>query len=127
MPDFSKKPTRLLSVGRSARRRTWERLLGGVRGAFEPSVITRPSDDSLKAKEPEPPIVARLVVEIRSDGSRTVARGVLEDTANDLSTAVRAEGSTPLQLARALAGSLLTLPLFAARLARGSKDGEPEK
>ena len=65
-----------------------------------------------------PPIVARMVVEIRSDGSRTVARGVLEDMASGESVAVRADGSTPLALASALAKSLLKTPVFAKQAVR---------
>jgi hypothetical protein len=30
----------------------------------------------------EPPVIARLVAEIRSDGSRTIERGTLEDVPN---------------------------------------------
>ncbi len=60
-----------------------------------------------------PPVVARMVVEIRSDGSRTVARGALEDLASGEKVALRADGTTPLGLASALAKSLLKTPLFA--------------
>ncbi|HWO10780.1 MAG TPA: hypothetical protein VNN80_14905 [Polyangiaceae bacterium] len=59
-----------------------------------------------------------MVVEIRSDGSRTVARGVLEDMASGESVAVRADGSTPLALASALAKSLLKTPVFAKQAVR---------
>ncbi|HEU5074741.1 MAG TPA: hypothetical protein VFU02_11215, partial [Polyangiaceae bacterium] len=65
-----------------------------------------------------PPVVARLVVEIRSDGSRTVARGALEDLASGERVALRADGSTPLALASALAKSLLKTPLFAKQAVR---------
>ena len=63
----------------------------------------------------EPPVVARLVVEIRSDGSRTIARGALEDTASGQRTAVEARGDSPIQLALALARSLTQLPRMTAR------------
>jgi hypothetical protein len=66
----------------------------------------------------EPPVVARLMVEIRSDGSRTIARGALEDIASGERVAVQAEGTTPAQLAGSLAKSLLTLPLLASRAMR---------
>jgi hypothetical protein len=63
------------------------------------------------------PVVARLVVEIRSDGRRTIARGALEDRATDQRVAVEARGDSPLQLALALAKSLGTLPRLGARSA----------
>jgi hypothetical protein len=66
--------------------------------------------------QPEPPVVARLVVEIRSDGSRTIARGALEDVALGQRVAVEAEGSTPLALAASLAKALFAAP----SLARGA-------
>lgn len=58
------------------------------------------------------PVVARLVIEIRSDGSRTIARGGLEDLALGQRVTVEARGDSPLQLALALAKSLGTLPTF---------------
>lgn len=63
----------------------------------------------------EPPVVARLVVEIRSDGSRTIARGALEDAQRGDHVAIEARGDSPLQLAIALARALTRLPLDMAR------------
>ncbi|HWO17920.1 MAG TPA: hypothetical protein VNO30_04065 [Kofleriaceae bacterium] len=65
----------------------------------------------------EPPVVARLVVEIRSDGSRTIARGAVEDTATGQRTTLEARGDSPLQLAIALARTLTQLPRLTARQA----------
>jgi hypothetical protein len=65
----------------------------------------------------EPPVVARLVVEIRSDGSRTIARGALEDVVNGQRTTIEARGESPLQLALALARALTQLPRLGARSA----------
>lgn len=65
----------------------------------------------------EPPVVARLVVEIRSDGSRTIARGALEDTANGQRTQLEARGDSPLALALQLARALTQLPRLTARSA----------
>ena len=65
----------------------------------------------------EPPVVARLVVEIRSDGSRTIARGAMEDVASGQRTSVEARGDSPIQLAIALARSLTQLPRLGARSA----------
>jgi hypothetical protein len=63
----------------------------------------------------EPPVVARLVVEIRSDGTRTIARGAVEDGTTGERTAVEARGTTPLQLLLSLSRSLVHLPALARR------------
>ena len=47
---------------------------------------------------PEPPVVARLMVEIRSDGSHTIARGALEEMTTGEKVAVEARGDSPAQL-----------------------------
>jgi hypothetical protein len=65
------------------------------------------------ATEEELPVVARLVVEIRSDGTRTVARGALEDTVTGQRVGVAARGSTPIALASALARTMLSVPALA--------------
>ena len=67
----------------------------------------------------ELPVVARLVVEIRSDGRRTVARGAMEDVAAGQQVAVEARGDSPLQLAMALARTIVRGPMFARAAARG--------
>ena len=67
------------------------------------------------AQDAEPPVVARLIVEIRSDGSRTIARGAIEDTATGQRTQLEARGDSPLQLALALARSLTQLPRLTAK------------
>lgn len=59
----------------------------------------------------EPPVVARLMVEIRSDGSRTIARGALQDELTGEQVSVEARGNSPLELAGQLAKSLVTAPL----------------
>jgi hypothetical protein len=66
----------------------------------------------------EPPVVARLVVEIRSDGSRTIARGAFEDLTTGDRTALEAHGSTPLALMVSLSRALLQMPALARRAAR---------
>ena len=87
--------------------------------AFDGRVLDARAADTDLAREQElPPVVARLVVEIRSDGSRTVARGALEDLASGERVALRADGSTPLALASALAKSLLKTPVFAKQAVR---------
>ena len=66
----------------------------------------------------ELPIVARLVVEIRSDGSRTIARGAMEDALSGEKVAIEARGSTPLSLALGLAKSMMRGKAFARSAAR---------
>jgi hypothetical protein len=58
----------------------------------------------------EPPVVARLIVEIRSDGTTTVARGAMEDAQSGQKVAILARGTTPLALALSLARSITAAP-----------------
>jgi hypothetical protein len=86
--------------------------------------------DSLTAEQPargseglaerpgEPPVVARLVIEIRSDGSHTIARGAMEDALSGQKVAVEASGTTPLALALSLAKSIVATPLLARQAFR---------
>jgi hypothetical protein len=74
----------------------------------EDELVPVPPEDDL-------PVVARFVVEIRSDGRRTIARGGLEDTATGQRVAIDARGDSPVQLALALARSILKMPGLAAR------------
>ena len=66
----------------------------------------------------EPPVVARLVIEIRSDGSRTVARGAIEDVVAGERATLHAEGTTPAQLAFSLAKMLFKVPALARGMSR---------
>ena len=83
--------------------------------------------DGDDAPDDDLPVVARLVVEIRSDGRRTIARGAAEDSASGQRVAIEARGDSPAQLAVALARSLWKIPGISARravrglLGRGSK------
>jgi hypothetical protein len=83
-----------------------------VKEPLKPELVTLPTDQELQA---EPPVVARLVVEIRSDGSRTIARGAIEDVVQGQRTAIEARGDSPLQLAFQLAKALGQLPRLGAR------------
>jgi hypothetical protein len=65
----------------------------------------------------EPPVVARMIIEIRSDGTRTIARGALEDVLSDERVKIEASGGTPIQLAASLASSLLSTPFMLGRAA----------
>ena len=69
--------------------------------------------------EPEPPVVARLVIEIRSDGTRTIARGLAEDVARGEKVSIDAHGATPLQLAVSLLKSLKDIPALARSFSKG--------
>jgi hypothetical protein len=73
-------------------------------------------------KKPELPVVARLVVEIRSDGRHTIARGMAQDATGER-VQVEAEGSTPLQLALALVKALREVPSLARGFAKGLLPG----
>ena len=66
----------------------------------------------------EPPVVARLVVEIRSDGSRTIARGAMEDASTGQTVAVEARGTTPLSLALSMARAMFSAPALGRTAAR---------
>jgi hypothetical protein len=82
-----------------------------------PELVTDPAE--VPAREADLPVVARLVVEIRSDGRRTVARGAMEDVALGHTVAVQASASSPAQLAFALARAIVRGPSFARTAARG--------
>ena len=56
-----------------------------------------------------------MIVEIRSDGTRTVARGALEDIMSGERVKIEASGGSPIQLAASLASSLLSTPFMLGR------------
>lgn len=74
----------------------------------------------------EPPVVARLVVEIRSDGHRTVARGSLEEAELGKRTSIQVEGATPSQLLLSLVSALFHLPAFAGSVAHALLAGRSQ-
>jgi hypothetical protein len=84
----------------------------------EPPTALRTEEKDPLADAPDLPVVARLIVEIRSDGSRTLARGALEDAVTGERVQIEANGGSPAQLAASLAGSLLTTPFALGRYAR---------
>src|SRR5205085_5408337 len=79
--------SRLRRCAKGASSKPTARSVRGGRGSRTPALYFRAMADELrKAPDPgpleakrEPPVVARLVVEIRSDGSHTIARGAAED------------------------------------------------
>jgi|SRR5687768_7486362 hypothetical protein len=78
-------------------------------------VAPAPANNSLAEQPDEPPVVARMVIEIRSDGTRTIARGALEDALSGERVAVKAEGSTPMALAASLAKTIFSAPALAGQ------------
>jgi hypothetical protein len=58
------------------------------------------------------------MVEIRSDGSYTVARGAMEDSVSGQKVAIEASGGNPLALALSLAKSLTDVPWLARQAFR---------
>ena len=58
-------------------------------------------------------IVTGLVVEIRSDGTRTVARGALEDLSTGQQVALEARGGSPAELSAKLLKGMLASPVLA--------------
>jgi hypothetical protein len=81
----------------------------------EQPLVERGTDAIEPAHADELPVIARLVVEIRSDGTRTIARGAMEDLTSGQQVAVEARAGSPLELSRALAKLLLSAPLSALR------------
>jgi hypothetical protein len=82
------------------------------------STAVRTAEKDPLAEVGELPVVARLIVEIRSDGSHTVARGALEDVVTGERVSLEANGGSPAALAASLAGSLLSTPFALGRYAR---------
>lgn len=91
--------------------------------------MSDPPDVELEPKQPrpvealttapdDPPVVARMIVEIRSDGTRTIARGAMEDVHSGERVALEAHGTTPVALAASLARSMLIAPMLARQAVR---------
>lgn len=77
--------------------------------------------DTPLAEDEDLPVVARMVVEIRSDGSRTIARGAAEDPTTGEKVALRVDGTTPLQLALSLMKTIGQLPAMALGAAKAAR------
>ena len=109
-----------VSEGRS--KRDGERPADGEGGGEvlrgeDGELVPRPKGERVD----EPPVVARLMVEIRSDGSQTIARGALEDMNTGQSVGVEARGETPLGMAFSLARTITRGPAFARTAARSMR------
>ncbi|MCA1828072.1 MAG: hypothetical protein ABR567_02595 [Myxococcales bacterium] len=81
--------------------------------------LEKKEEQAIRTAQPEPPVVARLIIEIRSDGSRTIARGMAEDVQQGERVEVHAEGSTPLQLVLSLVKALRDVPSLARSFTKG--------
>ena len=79
------------------------------------------SGPSSSTDDDDLPVVARMVVEIRSDGSRTIARGAAEDGATGEKVALRVEGTTPLVLALSLVKNMTQIPSLARAAVKALK------
>jgi len=95
------------------------------RRPVDPEQAPRPAHPARRAEtgvvdDPELPIVARLVIEIRSDGSRTVTRGALEDAISGETVAIEARADSPLELSLNLAKMLMQAPAMASNSLRGA-------
>lgn len=97
-------------------------VFGQVRNALQ-----KRSTTDIGPTADEPPVVAQLMIEIRSDGSRTIARGALNDLLNGESAKVHAEGRTPSDLILSLAGSLMALPGSLFDTSRKRREEQLEK
>jgi len=93
----------------------------------KPDVEIMPAPEASVEKSDEPPVVARLVIEIRSDGSRTIARGAMEDVQSGQKVAIEAKGKTPLGLALSLARSMFAAPALARTATRALLKGRRDK
>lgn len=89
---------------------------------FLPRRPEPPAAEVQAAEDDALPVVARLVVEIRSDGRRTIARGAMEDPQGQR-VAVEARGTTPWMLAKQLAGALWKLPRLSGASLRARLPG----
>ncbi|MBA3546351.1 MAG: hypothetical protein H0T76_07710 [Nannocystis sp.] len=84
--------------------------------------------DTLQRANPDDdlPIVARLVIEIRSDGTRTVARGALEQADLGERIGVEARGGSPAALAADLLRAIISLPLHSSLSRWTGHDKQPK-
>lgn len=76
--------------------------------------IEHKHDGAVASTDEALPVVARLVIEIRSDGSRTVARGALADHEHGERVGIEARGGSPAELAGQLLRAVATQPVQAA-------------
>jgi hypothetical protein len=85
-------------------------MLAGVTTKDPPEAALVQDGEHAVAEADELPVVARLVVEIRSDGTRTVARGAMSDVETGQAVAVELQSGSPWQMAQSLVKALLGMP-----------------
>jgi hypothetical protein len=88
-----------------------------IRDEAPPGPLVASESGGVPAQYEEPPVVARMIIEIRSDGTRTIARGALEDIVSNERVKIEASGGSPMQLAASLASNLLSTPFMLGRAA----------
>lgn len=99
-----------------------------TRRASGATAIQRDRDrDALASAADEPPVVARMVIEIRSDGTRTIARGAAEDASTGEKVAIQIDGSSPLQLALSLMKTIAAVPALARGAMKAFAAAQPPK
>lgn len=77
-----------------------------------------PAEAPLEAEAELPPVVLRMVIEIRSDGTRTIARGAIEDQRLGERVQIKIDNFSPLLLGKEITRALLSVPSIAKRAAR---------
>lgn len=85
--------------------------------------LVPPAKAPIEREPDDPPVVARMVIEVRSDGTRTIARGALEDATTGERIAIQAKGTTPLSLAASLAKAMFDAPALARHAVRSLLKG----
>ena len=88
--------------------------------ARPPRAVVSASTDAVAHEDDALPVVARLVIELRSDGRRTLARGAVTHDATGERAALEAEAESPWALMKLLAKELATMSLGAWVPARTS-------
>jgi hypothetical protein len=112
------------SAGPTIMRGLGDLVLSQLKQALVPqSQLSKPGQEA-PTNVQEPPVVAQLMIEIRSDGSRTIARGALNDLRSGEHAHVHAEGRSPAELMISLASSLLSLP---GTLLKAARSGTAER
>jgi hypothetical protein len=110
-PPVESTPESTSGVGEDA-----EAVREALTEQLEASGITVVRDEADLAPEgDEPPVVARLVVEIRSDGTRTIARGAMEERTLGQRVAIEAKAGTPQELTAMLLKSLVGTPALTGK------------
>lgn len=92
--------------------------VGGVDDDLPRRTGQRPTPVSHEGSFEALPVVARMVVEIRSDGTRTIARGALDDRTSGQQIAIELSPSSPWAMAKGLAKLLLATPSTARSAVR---------